>query len=72
VAQFGVKHGLAVTGQHPNRVVLDVEGGVGEIEKAFHVTLRTYRHPREARALACGLWRPRQGHFRSRSSHSTG
>ena len=32
-----------------NRLVLDVSGSVADVEKAFHVTLRTYRHPTEAR-----------------------
>ena len=40
---------LTVTGRHPNRVVLDVSGTVADIQKALHVTMRTYRHPRQAR-----------------------
>jgi hypothetical protein len=43
--------GLNVTRQHSNRVVLDVEGAVADIEKAFRVTLRTYQHPTESRAF---------------------
>jgi uncharacterized repeat protein (TIGR01451 family) len=46
---FAKSNGLAVTTMHPNRVVLDVEGAVTDIQKAFHLTLRVYRHPREAR-----------------------
>ena len=46
---FAKANGLAVTVTHPNRVVLDVEGAVADIQKAFHLTLRVYRHPREAR-----------------------
>ena len=46
---FAKSNGLAVTATHPNRVVLDVSGAVSDIERTFHVTLRTYRHPREAR-----------------------
>ena len=34
---------------HGNRVLLDVNGKVSDIEKAFHITLRTYKHPVEAR-----------------------
>jgi len=46
---FAKSNGLAVTVTHPNRVVLDVEGTVADIQKTFHLTLRTYRHPLEAR-----------------------
>ena len=43
--------GLAVTGTHPNRTLLDVSGLVADIERAFHVTLRVYQHPTEARTF---------------------
>jgi hypothetical protein len=46
---FAKANGLTVTVTHPNRVLLDVQGSVEDIQKTFHVTLRTYRHPREAR-----------------------
>ena len=46
---FANGHGLKVTGTHANRTLLDVNGTVAEIEKAFHVSLRTYQHPAEAR-----------------------
>src|SRR5262249_57921387 len=49
VIQFAHAKNLTVTGTHPNRMVLDVSGTVAEIEKAFHVTMRTYPHPIEAR-----------------------
>jgi hypothetical protein len=49
LVDFAKSNGLSVTLTHPNRVVLDVEGAVADIQKAFHLTLRTYRHPREAR-----------------------
>ena len=49
LADFARANGLAVTVTHPNRVVLDVEGTVADIQRTFHVTLRTYQHPREAR-----------------------
>ena len=49
VMRFAEANGLTVEGQHPNRVVLDVKGGVSNIEQALHVNLRTYRHPTEAR-----------------------
>ncbi len=46
---FAKSNGLTVTVTHPNRLVLDVEGPVTAIQKAFHLTLRVYRHPRETR-----------------------
>ncbi len=49
VIQFAETNGLTVTSTHGNRVVLDVAGSVSNVEQAFHITLRTYRHPTEAR-----------------------
>jgi uncharacterized repeat protein (TIGR01451 family) len=46
---FAKSKGLTVTVTHPNRVLLDVEGTVTDIQKAFHLALRTYRHPLEGR-----------------------
>jgi uncharacterized repeat protein (TIGR01451 family) len=49
VVDFAKASGLVVTGVHPNRMLLDVRGKVADIQNAFHVTLRTYAHPTEAR-----------------------
>jgi subtilase family serine protease len=49
VVDFANANGLAVTKTHGNRVLLDVSGKTSDIEKAFHVTLRTYHHPTENR-----------------------
>jgi subtilase family serine protease len=49
VIDFAKTNGLTVTGMSANRVLLDVSGSVADIEKAFQVTMRTYRHPTEAR-----------------------
>lgn len=49
VIKYAEANGLTVTARHPNRVVLDVEGSAPNVEQAFHVTLRTYRHPIESR-----------------------
>jgi len=46
---FVKANGLTVTSQHPNRVLLDVQGSVANIEKAFHLTMRVYQHPTDAR-----------------------
>jgi len=49
VVDFAQANGLKVTATHPNRLVLDVDGAIPDIEKAFNVTLRNYQHPREGR-----------------------
>jgi len=49
VVQFVQARGLTVTGKHPNRLVLDVAGAVGDVEKAFHVKMWVYPHPTENR-----------------------
>ena len=49
VMDFAKSNGLTLTATHPNRVVLDVEGTATDIQKAFHLNLRVYRHPLEAR-----------------------
>jgi hypothetical protein len=41
--------GLKVTGTHPDRMVVEVIGAAADVEKAFHVHLRVYRHPTEQR-----------------------
>jgi subtilase family serine protease len=49
VKNFARTNGLAIAGTFDNRLVLDVTGPAEAVEKAFHITLRTYRHPTEAR-----------------------
>jgi subtilase family serine protease len=49
VIKFAEARGLTVAGMYPNRLVLDVEGSVSNIEHVFGVTLRIYRHPTEPR-----------------------
>jgi xanthomonalisin len=51
VIAYAQANGFVVTGRHPNRTILDVRGSVDVIEKAFHVTMRTYSHPTEARTF---------------------
>lgn len=51
VMNFAKARGLTVSGTHPNRTLLDVSGTVADIEKAFHITLRIYQHPTEARTF---------------------
>jgi hypothetical protein len=49
LADFAKANGLEVKSRHPNRLILDVEGSVETIEKALHVRMRIYRHPKEPR-----------------------
>jgi uncharacterized repeat protein (TIGR03803 family) len=51
VTRFAQAHGLTVTGTHPNRTLLDVSGSVADIEKTFHLRMRVYQHPTEARTF---------------------
>lgn len=49
VMEFVRKNGLTVTRTQPNRMLLNVRGSAGDIEKAFHVSFHTYQHPTENR-----------------------
>ena len=49
VINFAKTNGLEVVGTYDNRILLDVSGKVSDIERVFHVTLRTYQHPTENR-----------------------
>ena len=49
VLDFARNNGLTVTHVHGNRMVVGVEGKVADVERAFHVTMKTYHHPKETR-----------------------
>jgi hypothetical protein len=49
VEDFVRGNGLVVTGTYSNHVVLDIQGRVADVERAFQVNLQIYRHPSEAR-----------------------
>jgi subtilase family serine protease len=51
VIDFANAHGFTVTATPANRLVLDLEGSVEQIEAAFHVEMAVYRHPTEARTF---------------------
>lgn len=51
VVRFAETNGLAVVESAANRMVLDVQGPVVNIEKAFHVSLGVYQHPSENRTF---------------------
>jgi len=49
--KFVQAHGLAVTTAYADRHLLEVRGLATNVEQAFHVTLREYRHPTENRTF---------------------
>jgi uncharacterized repeat protein (TIGR01451 family) len=49
VLDFARTNNLTVTHTPGNRMLMGVEGNVADVERTFHVTLRTYHHPTEAR-----------------------
>jgi len=51
VVRFAEQNGLTVTGTSPNRLILNVQGSVRNIERAFQVTMASYQHPTEPRTF---------------------
>jgi len=51
VIRFAKANGFRVVGTSRNRMNLDVTGSVASIERAFHLTMGTYRHPTENRTF---------------------
>ena len=49
VIDFAQSNGLTVSTTHPNRMIVDIEASAAAIERAFHVTMRTFKHPTEDR-----------------------
>jgi len=49
VVQFAKTHGLSVTGGTRDGMDVQVKGPVSAVESAFHIQMRTYRHPTEDR-----------------------
>jgi subtilase family serine protease len=47
--QFFTGAGLTIAARTPNRLLIDVDGRVADIERVFHVTLGLYKHPTENR-----------------------
>jgi hypothetical protein len=51
VLNFARTNGLSVEGTYSNRMVINVSGASSDVEKAFHVKMRLYRHPSENRTF---------------------
>jgi subtilase family serine protease len=46
---FAQNNGFKITGKYPNRMLLNVNATVAQVESTFHVHLRQYQHPTENR-----------------------
>src|ERR1700690_788753 len=51
VVQFARANGLTVTDTPKNRLLVDVNGTVAQIEKAFNIRMGVYQHPTENRTF---------------------
>ena len=51
VATFARTHGLKITAQHSNRMLLSVDGTVADVERVLHVRMNEFQHPTEDRTF---------------------
>ena len=51
VVRFAKANGFTVTDMPPNRLLVDINGTVAQIEKTFHVVMTVYQHPTENRTF---------------------
>ncbi len=49
--EFAKTNNFTVTTHHQNRLLLDVNASVADIEKAFHIRMGGYQHPTEGRTF---------------------
>jgi Pro-kumamolisin, activation domain/Bacterial Ig-like domain (group 3)/Immunoglobulin domain/Domain of unknown function (DUF5011)/Viral BACON domain len=49
VKNFALTNGFKITGEHGNRLLLDVTAKAAEVERAFHFNLKKFKHPKENR-----------------------
>ena len=49
VKNFARLNGFQITGTHGNRLLLDVRANVADIQRAFHIGMRRFKHPSEGR-----------------------
>jgi hypothetical protein len=49
VKAFAQANGFVITSTHGNRLLLDVRANVADIQRAFHLGLRRFKHPSETR-----------------------
>jgi len=51
LATFAHANGFTITHTHSNRMLLDVNASVADVERAFKITMQVYQHPAEARTF---------------------
>src|ERR1039458_752129 len=51
VVAFAGQHGFKITGTHSNRMMVNVDAPVSNIENAFNLALHEYQHPKENRTF---------------------
>jgi subtilase family serine protease len=51
VVDFARANGFAISDMPVNRMLVDIDGSVDQIQRAFHVTMRVYQHPTENRTF---------------------
>jgi len=51
VIAFAKSQGLHISATHSNRMLLEVDGQVGQVQQAFKVSLHNYQHPTENRVF---------------------
>ncbi len=49
VVKFAQDSGFKISKTHPNRLLVDVTGKVPAVERAFHLRLNSFKHPKEKR-----------------------
>ena len=49
IKNFARSNGFTITGEHGNRLLLDVRGKAADMERAFHFNLQRFKHPTETR-----------------------
>jgi hypothetical protein len=49
--QFLETNGLTIARSYRNRLLINIDGSVGNIERTFHMALRVYQHPEESRTF---------------------
>jgi Pro-kumamolisin, activation domain len=52
LAAFFLANGFAVSGTHPNRMILDINGSVADVQRTLHVNMMTWRHPQRGEFFA--------------------
>jgi subtilase family serine protease len=49
VISFLATNGFKIKGTHPNRTLIDASASAANVERAFHLKMKLFKHPKEAR-----------------------